>query len=723
MRTAVASSLASAFILTAGHAAAQQAQTPAPAAKAPSESTVADVVVTAERPPVRTAIDRKSYNVASDIASANGSISDVLRNVPSVEVDVDGNVSVRGAGVQILLDGQPSAMFQGDARSQILQQMPANTIETIEVITNPSAEFSPDGAGGVINLVTKKVRKVGKSGSVQGVVGSNSRARVTALGVYSVGKLNLTGTASFGRQKSVQEADSDLTYIDPQTSSVTRAFSETGGGTDSRSFNASGTLDYDLTTRDRLSLNGFIAFNERDDATLTVERREDGAGVVQRDDDFLNTSRGPGRSGGLTGSWRRTFATQGQVLNVSLRHSESGNESVNGRDYDYRVPVADRVEERRTTNRGANDGLTISYVHPLPDGASLRTGYEYQRNLTDVDVDAVLFDAAGGEADLPNITNHFVFVQRNHQAYATWQRPFGKLTVLAGARLELAQIEYDQRTTAILGDSDYTDIHPSLHLQYALTENQNLRLSYSHRVDRPSGSQLNPFLIVSTEFSALSGNPDLRPQETHSLEAGWGWQKGQRNASATVYYRQNYNTIGSVNRFITPTIVLSTFENQGDSRSGGLELDTGGRIMPTLSYRAYANIAYSELQRSTLGGGDTRSAYSYTVRGNLDWRPTDKDLLQITGTYAGKRIFAQGYSLPSGAVNLGYQRKIRKDLIAVATVSDIFASSRSASILDTATIFGRSSNQLVGRTVSVGITRLFGGRQARDGQFEYDTGS
>jgi outer membrane cobalamin receptor len=147
-RQSVATSLASALLLTAGHAAAQQAPTLAPAAKAPSESAVADVVVTAERPPVTTAIDRKIYNVASDIAGANGSISDVLRNVPSVEVDVEGNVSVRGAGVQILLDGQPTAMFAGESRGQVLQQLPANTFESVEVITNPSAEFSPDGAGG-----------------------------------------------------------------------------------------------------------------------------------------------------------------------------------------------------------------------------------------------------------------------------------------------------------------------------------------------------------------------------------------------------------------------------------------------------------------------------------------------------------------------------------------------------------------------------------------------
>jgi outer membrane receptor protein involved in Fe transport len=575
----------------------------------------------------------------------------------------------------------------------------------------------------VINLVTKKVRKVGKSGSVQGVVGSNSRARVTALGLYSVGKLSLNGTASFGRQKSIQEAASDLTFIDPQTGSRAHSQSATTGEMDSRSFNASGTIDYDITKRDRLSLNTFIAFNERDDESLTVERREDGAGVVVRDNDFINTSSGPGRSGGLTASWRRTFATQGQVLNVSLRHSESGNDSVNGRDYDYRVPVADRVEERRTANRGAINALTVSYVHPLANGASLRTGYDYQRNLQDVDVDAILFDATGGATNLPNITNHFVFVQRNHQAYATWQQVFGKLTVLAGARLELAQIEYDQRTTAIAGESDYTDVHPSLHLQYALTDNQNLRLTYSHRVDRPIGSQLNPFLIISTEFSAVSGNPDLRPQETHSLEAGWQWQKGQRTASATLYYRQNYNTIGGVQRFITPTIILQTSENQGTSSSGGLELDTGGRILPTLSYRAYANIAYSELQRSTLGGGDTRSAYSYAVRGNLDWRPTDKDLVQLTGAYAGRRLNPQGYSLPTGAVNLGYQRKIRKDLIAVATVSDVFATARLKGVTDTNAIFGESSSRAAGRTVSIGITRLFGGRQARDGQFEYDTGS
>lgn len=731
MRTASSSALVAGLVacLGASHAAAQAPAAPpvaaAPAAKAePAEDAVSEVVVTGERQAVVTSIDRKSYNVGRDLSAANGSVTDAMRNLPSVEVDVDGNVSLRGeSSVQILIDGKPSAMFSGESRAQAMQQLPASSVESIEIITNPSAEFSPDGTGGVINIITKKNRKTGVSGSLQVGAGSFGRWNVNALAAYKVGKLNLSGNAGMRHQGGRQQSVGQSTRIDP----ILNERSDTTYSSANRStfdaVNSSGTAEYDINDKDRLTFTASMFAGEAEFASSATEMRRNAAGVVTRDFDTISRGTADNVNVNLSTGWRHAFTEPGRVFNLTARYSQSDGENVDRLiTYIYRTPSEGRVERRTNANDYTGSGISASYVLPLANTGSFKAGYDYRRDVSDQVAAGALIDAGGMATNLADVANRFVMAETNHQAYATYQRPFGKLTALGGLRLEWAGIAYDQRTTAISGDNDYFDFHPSLHLQYALTETQNLTVSYSHRVQRPNGWQLNPFLVVENEFNARAGNPDLRPQETHSLEAAWAWQESGRSAGATLYYRQNYNVIGPVNRFLTPTLILNTFENQGESRSGGMELETGGRIGERITYRGNANISYNEIQRSSLAGGGTRAAFGYTVRGNIDYKPTDKDLIQLTGNYSGKQIFAQGYRVPSGAVNLGYQRKFRQNLIGVITVSDIFATQRWGSVTDTPTLFGAQTSTPAGRTFSLGVTRVLGGRPAREGQFEYDAG-
>jgi outer membrane receptor protein involved in Fe transport len=695
------------------------AQTAPEAAPAPA-ATVADVTVVAERPAVVNAIDRKVYAVSRDLVSANGSISDALRNLPSVEVDVEGNVSLRGeSSVQFLIDGKPSSMVSSANRAQYLQQLPANTVESIEVITNPSAEFSPDGTGGIINIVTKKVRRNGPSGSVQAGVGSYGRGSANALGAYKAGKLSLSGNVGGRRNHQQQRRVDETTSVDANGARSDR-LTTNEDRFEVLSVNANGSADYDLTPKDRLSATvGGVMSSSTSDSTGATTRR-DAAGAVTDDYETLNSGDGDSYALNISGRWRHTFAQAGRTFDLSLRHGVNTDDGFQRQGWLFRTPAGTRTETRRNEQTMTGSGLTAAFVLPLGEESSLKAGYEYRHDVSDLAAEGLLIDPAGGETNLPEVTNHFVYVQANHQAYATWQRPFGKLVVLGGLRLELAQIKYDQRTGAIAGEAEYTDIHPTLHLQYPLTGHQTLSASYSHRVSRPGAEQLNPFVSVNDAFTAFSGNPLLRPQETHSVETGWEWRDGARSASATLYYRRNYNTIGSVSRFLSPTLILNTFENQGTSTNGGLELDAGGPLGERLTWRGNLNISYSEIERSSLAGGDVRSDTAYRLRLNLDYKPTDRDLIQITGAYTGRQITAQGYRLPTGGVNLGYQHKFRPNLIGVVTLSDVFDTQRRGSVIDTPTLFGRNTNESASRTLSLGLTRTFGGRAARDGQFEYD---
>lgn len=688
------------------------------AAPAGQNPVVADVVVTGERPAVRTSIDRTTYNVSRDLQGATGSVSDVLRNLPSVNVDVRGNVSLRGdSSVQILVDGKPSSLFSAGNRAQALQQLSASTVESIEVMTNPSAEFAPDGTGGIINIVMKKATKPGRSGSVQAGAGSLGRANLNLIGARKDGPLSLNGNLGVRRTTGRGRTESDIVRIDAGAGQQTAIAERSRHEYATRSANGSLGIDYDVSVRDRLSLSASLMANEDTPSRVLTQVRGDPSGVVTSRFDRLERLPYENMTTQLNAGWRRTFAEPGRVLSISARRSRSQEESALRTTYDYPAGPQ-RIEERRRDSVTINQSLAVGYTLPLANEATLKAGYDFRYDRSDDDVLGLLISS--GAATMPNVTNHFVYRQDNHQLYTTYQRPFGKFIALAGLRLEQASIDYAQLTTDIRGASDHFDVHPSLHLQYALKDDQTLTFSYSHRVQRPSGGQLNPFVVVQDDFNASAGNPDLTPQEAHSLEGKWQWQGDKHGIGAALYLRETYNTIGRVSRFLTPLVLLDTYENRGRSTAGGMELDASGKLHPAVSYRLNANLSYQELQTSTEDGAQPRSAYAYTARAGLDWRPTAADFFQVTGNYAGRQLTPDGFRRPWGALHLGYQRKLRPDLVAVLTVSDLFDSAHDTEVIRTRAQSGLTRDFGTGRTIAIGVTRQLGGRPVRERQFEYE---
>lgn len=679
-----------------------------------------EAIITGKRPTVKRSIDRRSYKVDSDVTSAGGSVSDALRNLPSVDVDVDGNVSVRGDGnVQILIDGKPAAQLSGSNRAQALQQMSASSVDRIEVMTNPSAEFSPDGTGGIINLVTKKVRKPGLTGAILLGAGSSGRWSASSLMAYKNGPLNLSGALGLKNEAALQTGGSDVTRIDPVTG-VSAAFDEDGRHRyEVLITTAQLGLDYDLTAKDRVSLSGNLLVNDGLSQGRTTQIRRDASGQILSDLDIVTRTPYGYDVRQTSLIWRRDFAEEGQTLSVTAR-SSLVHEVNRGIIYYVGHAGADsRTEARRTRSRQQGDVLSVSYSHPFASGTVLKLGYEIRRDVNDSSQFGGLYDFTGDITPMQDINNRFLYTQSNHQVYATWQIPMGKLTVLGGLRAERAAIDYEQTVGNLSGSDAYLDFHPSLHVQYALRETEKLTLSYSHRVSRPLPYQLNPFIRRIDAFNASAGNPQLRPQETHALEAEWERRGRTATLDASLYWRQNYNTIGEVDRFLTPDIALHSVENQGKSTSGGFELDMTGKVSSRTSWHLNGNMAYNRLQRTSAAGGDMRSGVTPVLKGNVDFRLTDKDLMQFSANWSGRQLTAQGYRLANGTLNFGYRRKLRDDLILTATVSDILSSRQRIQVIDTPAFFGRSRSANQGRIVSFTLTRQLGGRPARENTFEY----
>ncbi len=699
-------------------------KTPAKTAPAKSKATtVEDVTVTAHAEETRTSIDRRSYDVAKDLQATTGSISDALRNVPSVEVDVNGNVSVRGdRNVTILVDGKPSAQFKGSSVAQALQQMPANSIARVEVITNPTAEFDPEGSGGIINLVTKKTSKTGRSGGIKLSIASNGGWNAGMNGAWRGEKLTVSGDLNLRHDVQGGRYRSETSGVDPSGLS----FAHHSSGFNRGSADWSGghlSLEYQPDPKDQLSSEVYMGagrFTSTGPTNFTADGPGGGGTRVYTQ---VTTSGGTFSYVGASENWRRTFAGEQHDLSVSLDTNHNRNRNDNDWTQVDTVPVAlDSAEAQTRRSLYVQTELKADYQRPMPRQGRLKTGLQLQ--LTDVTLDNA--DSRGPTpAALVPVTaliDRFQDRQLVSALYATYEQPMGDLTVLAGLRAETTRMRLDDVTGGQVDHSGYSRLYPSLHLQWKLDDQQQLTASYSRRVQRPSPWDLNPFRIVYSPFAASQGNPNLVPQETASYEAAWQYRKATTFYSATVYWRVNSNGVTDVQTDIGNGLILTTKANLAQSRNGGLELAANGKLTPTLNYSLSGDAHLNQIDTAGLGLSGLRSAWTYSGRGSLTWQATPRDMLQLGGNYYGRTLTTQGSRGPLGRVNIGYRHKIDDKFSLVFTGSDVFATSRSTNELDTATLNRNSLYVPRNRVFFLGLSYTFGMGAKKDQGFDFGGG-
>jgi outer membrane receptor protein involved in Fe transport len=720
--------LAGASSLLLASAAAAQTGPKAPAPKPPPQkppATVEGVVVQGQSSGMRTDIDRRSYGVAQDLQATSGSISDALRNIPSVQVDVQGNVTLRGdSNVQIMIDGKPSTMFQGEGRAAALQALPADQIERVEVITNPSAAMNPEGAAGVINLISKKTR-LGSSGSMRANVGTGSRWNGGVSGSHNNGKLTVSGDLSFRRDGQKFSLDDRRERLDPASGEALESRQKTRAKNRFEMVFARVGADYDLDDASRITVGALfhgmrprgrgVDQLEYDAADGSLTRALDRVTSIDEKRDNLE----------LGSTYRRKFSGEGHELVVDVSH-EMGEAR---RDRDalsmFRVPPApDAIELGDYDNETRQTEVKVDYTRPMPGEGKLKAGYALQYD--DNNYGNIGRRGLASAADLPvdpALTYRFFFEQAINSAYLTYQHPVGDLTVLGGLRLEDTRLDLNLTTGGpVQAENDYFRAYPSLHLSYALGEGQQITASYSVRIQRPSADDLNPFLIEINQFNFRRGNPLLKPQETDSFELGYQYRKSGQTYLATLYYRQSSKGITEVVRPIGNGAFLTTRENLDESRSGGLELVANGRLTPKITYNVSGNIYWNEIDASQLGFTEKRDGFAVSGRGNLNWQVTPKDFVQLNGFLNGRRLTAQGHQAGSGMLNLGYRRKVNDSLSLTLTAQDVLGTLKDELILDTPTLRGRTEREFNQRAVFVGFTYTFG-RQRRDPGFDFGGGA
>jgi outer membrane receptor protein involved in Fe transport len=675
---------------------------------------VASVTVSAERPTNR--IDRQVYDVKSDVGSSNGTAADALNNVPSVAVDPDGTVSLRGStNVQILVDGKPSAMLQGDNRGATLNALASDDIESIEVINNPGAQFGNEGGGGpILNLIMRRNRKPGGFASVNANGGTAGRYNSSVSGSYNQGLWGFQGGVNVRHDGRNSNGDTVRDRIDPLTGLATHSTqtSQSAGLNDSAGLN--GTVNYNLGAKDTLQAS--MSYNARsNDARSSDHYVSFDPGMASVSDYVRSTTRGGDSKNYSWGSrMDHKGSIEGELLKLDLRVSGSTNLSNSTYKNIYAVSQNNSPDRRsRQANETGNRiiDFTGDYERPMEQGA-LKLGFKVADHKNDIDATYLDIDpVTAGETLNPMRTNHFDVDETNLALYGSYQMRLNeRWGVLGGLRTEYTDLDMRQVTTGIHARNSYINYIPSLFATYKVSSETNIRLAYAHRLRRPTANDLNPFVIYRDELNVSSGNPQLKPTQTDSYEIGYETRLMGLEANLRGYFRKDTDSILDRKYFINDTVVLTTRDNGPGMQSSGLEFTLSGKLTPKLSLNTSGNLARSEQRILDVTGADNkRTASSLSGRVRLNYQATPDDQLQMALQTQGRTLWGQGYRSPNTTVNFSARHALTPRLNLVLNVTDAFNTNKIETVTDTSMLKETSIRRYDGRVIYLGLSYRIGG--------------
>lgn len=690
---------------------------------APATPDADALIVTAQRPAVQTLLDRKVYRTSTDLQSTTGTAADILNQIPSVDVDADGAVSLRGdSSVTVLIDGKPSAQFAGATRGLALQQFSARDIDRVEVMTNPPAQYKAEGSGGVINIITRKTTAAGLSGGAQ-LSGGDSRFVAGANVAYKSGRLSADASFTLRQDSRERRVTDDRAALDPATGDVVRSHETlderlhrlipTVKASAAYRLNDHQTLSADYSHRE---LSGHRVFDQLDSsspqdgsASSSSERTSDGH--------EWSVDAGAGLH------FEQKLSHPDETITLGLQRSVERERERYAYSNTFTAPAAGESRDRLNLSLDlVTTEVSVDYHLPLPKGRDLTVGYDLELDQNAFDNTAQTIDPSSGALiDNPDVTSHFRYAQQVNAAYGQFATPIGLWNLQAGLRLEQTDVQTHAITGEAYGGQSYLGAYPSAHLERSLPHDQTLRLSLGRRINRPDPEALNPFVDAQDIHNLRAGNPDLKPQETWAYEAGYEAVLGRFNLGATAYLRDNRNVTTDVLQVISADVVLATKANLPKSRAEGLELTAAGKLTSTLSLNLSADIFHSQIDAGALGLPALKATTGVNGKASLEWRATSKDTAQVSLSRTDRRLTPQGYVSAINLVNVGYRRQLRADLALIATVTDLFNSQRFERIITTPTLSETYERHQIGRIAYLGLVYTFGAaRKKKASDFEYD---
>ncbi|MBJ7879900.1 TonB-dependent receptor domain-containing protein [Gelidibacter salicanalis] len=696
-----------------------------------------EVSIIAERTTVEIKLDKKIYNVGQDLTVRGGTVSDVLDNVPSVSVDVEGNVSLRGNdNVTILINGKPSGLV-GLNSTDALRQLPAESIERVEVITSPSARYDAEGTAGILNIILRRSKLQGFNGAITANAGYPATAGLSGNINYRTGDFNFFNTTGYSYRESPGKSFTETQYFN-------RQFDENGNliidnpDTFLNENRETDRQDKNFTTN--IGLEWYIT----DSASLTTS-------VVYRNSDEENS----------TSNFIKEFNAAGDILNESTRFDpefeddktiqysvnydkQFGGNSQHKLTFDFQYETSDENErsiisqdgdaaERVKTLQSQDEILLQSdYVLPLGENSQFELGY--RGNFNELDTDYSLEFNDDGEFVLDtDVSNNLIYREYVNSVYSQFGSKIkSKFSYLLGLRMESTRLTIDQLTSNDFQRKNYLDVFPTVNLGYEINENQSLQLGYNRRISRPRSRFINPFPSRSSATNLFQGNPDLNPSYSNKVDLGYLNKFGKLTLNSSLYYQRATDVFTFISEDTGEVAMINGTEFPIIRRTP-INLATNDRFgfEFTLTYRPSKdwniNGNFNLFQSNTEGfyngfdyGAENLSWFArlnnkYTLPGNVDW--------QTRIFYMGPSEDAQNKRKGMFSTDMAFSKDLFDDRASIAfNVSDLFNTRKRSMESFTPTFNSNAEFQWRQRSYNISFTYRFNQQKKQQRNNERNNG-
>ncbi len=651
-----------------------------------------EAVVIEEASSLEMLIDRRVFRVGNDLSAAGGTASELLVNVPSVTVDIDGNVSLRGSSqVQILIDGRPSGLT-GASQNAFLEQIPASSIDRVEVITNPSAKYDPDGMAGILNIILKKNKLQGFHGQAQATPGTGDNHNASLSLNYKSEKFSVFSSGSWNYRDQFREGETRRILIGSDSTSVTNQ--NRGGGRKRTSLSGRVGMEWYPSKSEVISWNVNVNENESDNLNQ-IENSEEWDTETVFSTERLAVEKSKGSGWDLDGSYRKEFDNNpSHFLYAQVRHSNSMSTSD-----EYIEEMATSGFSVRDTNLQVNGSTRtvaqLDFEKPLAHDGKLEWGWKSNFSFKEDGFTYLAADSAEWIQGLYNPIDpqrrsfDFDYREDVHAIYSTYGRKFGVWGIQGGLRLEQvftsAEWEKDQSFT-----NDYFSAYPSFNLSKQRSDEVSWIASYSRRVNRPRGRSVSPFIDDSDSRNIRTGNPELLPEYTNSMEIGHQWSRGRMSVTTSLFFKATNDIIQRYSLISDEGIRTSTWINQGSRQNEGLEVITmmpfaqGGQFRMTASvYHLQNTVGDVEFASDATGW-----SYNLNVFANQAWGENRRWKWQVNGMYRGPSITTQGQFNGFAFIDANIQRSLLDgDLTLALKLSDVFNTREWSYVSDFANLY------------------------------------
>lgn len=679
-----------------------------------SGTTTEEIVVEDQKSLIEFKPDKRVFNVSQNLTTQGGTLLDLLKEVPSVVVDQDGNVSLRGSeGVKITIDGRSSGL-EGQNRNIILEQIPASDVDNIELITNPSAKYEAEGTVGIINIVLKKNEQTGFG--YNGTLGLNAGTGDKYNGQLSLNlrnkNLSFYGNYAYDLRNFNSNGFNDRSYFGE---SLISGISQLDSGhMRGKNHLLKLGMDYSIDKNNIFGLSMNYRNSSRTSGSTSFYNEYDMSNNLLSDFYTSSSSLDKGYNLDLNADYKGTFGKNKQVLSAELSFSRDKDDESEINADTYIFPSNNTPDKRNEYSNELDDEYTgkIDYEYPVSKDIKIESGYKGNYIKRDIDFRVENYDYRLNQFITDyNQSNEFIFKQQVHALYGIYTQQLGNFGYSLGVRAEQTYIKGELQTNGQSFDKNYIDFFPSASISEKLAKSSEIQLSYSRRVHRPRHNELNPFRSYMGSNSYRQGNPDLDPELTDSYELNFIQYFPWATITPGIFYRYTKNEISPYRTLLDSITTLTMPVNLNSSKSYGGELIISSQPVKFITFNGTFSYYRTDVDANNYQSG-TNSASSWSARAMSGITLPANFMLQLSYFYRGKRVTAQGTMLPFQSFDAAIKKELFDKRLSISLrVNDIFNNAKFRVEFYDPSFSEIMERRRDTRTVSLNITYNFGQKE------------